>query len=136
MLDTDHFDRCFDEKPPVYELKRLFWMKFCTTFVNPGMNLLRNMIVEVEGGSKIVNHCNSQNIMILKNQKASEECNQKCLLLYVKIWRYFRGLLSTKEFLQHCLFCDMCKRFSVFGVHFEHFEKNNCHSPAWIKFFV
>jgi len=35
-------------------------------------------------------------------------------------------LLFTKEFLQPCLFFDMCKWFSVFGVHFEHFEKNNC----------
>jgi len=45
-------------------------------------------------------------------------------------------VLFSNEFLQHCLFRNMCKWFSVFGVHFEHFEKNNCHSTAWIKFFV
>ena len=38
------------------------------------MNLLRNMIVEVQGGSKIVNHINSLNTLILKNMKVSFEC--------------------------------------------------------------
>jgi len=69
----DHFDRRFDEKPPVHELKRLFQMKFCTTFVNPGMNLLRNITVEVQGGSKIVNHSNSLDMLIEENMKASFE---------------------------------------------------------------
>jgi len=48
-------------------------MKFCTTFVNAGMNLLRNMLVEVQGGSKIVNHGNSIDMFIEENMKASFE---------------------------------------------------------------
>ena len=48
-------------------------MKFCTAFVNPGMNLLRNMLVEVQGGSKIANNDNSKDVSIENNMKASFE---------------------------------------------------------------
>ena len=48
-------------------------MKFCTIFVNPGMNLLRDMLVEVQGSSKIVNNDSSIDMYIENNMKTSFE---------------------------------------------------------------
>ena len=44
-------------------------MKLCTTFVN----FLRNMLVEVQGGSKIANNDNSIDMSIENNMKESFE---------------------------------------------------------------
>ena len=45
-------------------------------------------------------------------------------------------LLFSIEALQHCLFRNMCEWFSIFRVHFEPFEKNDCHCPAVMEVLV
>ena len=64
----------FRWKAPSARTQKVILNEFCTTCVNPGINLLRNLIVEVQGGSKISNHNNSLNTLILKNTKALFEC--------------------------------------------------------------
>ena len=42
----------------------------------------------------------------------------------------------SNQVLQHCSFRNLCYWFSIFEVHFEPFEKNDCHIPAGIDDFV
>ena len=45
-------------------------------------------------------------------------------------------LLFSIQVLHYCLFRNMCKWFSIFGVHFEPFEKNGCDSPEGMEVLV
>lgn len=130
LLDTDHLNRCFEKKPPVHELKRFFWMKFGTTVMNPGMNLLRNTLVEVRQGKR--------------NWKQWQLCRWDFVLIFDQIlWDFEYLSVVTRSYLtqlwlfclsnqvlMHCSFGIHCYWFSIFEVHLEPFEKNDWHIPA------
>jgi len=76
-------------------------MKFCTTVVNPGMNLLRNTLITVLQGSKISNSNNSMVIGSVNNMRT-----------YLEF--YFIFLLCDVVILNNN--CDCCSAFNSFSI--------------------